>query len=504
MQISKMNSILIIFVVASAGWLAPLQTRGQFLPDSHLGRLVKSIAGSPLLLNAHATAASQYGPTFDSESPSSHNSNDDESDQATYYEQGQQYHQQHQHPSQLPHLAHIDHISQPKQPAAAAAAEAEAQQHKQHQKHSQFQSNPFKNEQQMSSYDDMRNRVQPLQQEPSQQRGIPQRFHSAASSSGRYNSADNDNDDRYENRRAPSSSRPSHEYQMGAYLGPQMDDKELNGVFNSNDERDDADVGGYDDANGDMRGYRKYAASSNSYPREETDSSNPATDGYSYNNNNNNYGGRSSGHSNALPAAYRAYGAGNPSYDDESADEDEGSSVGPSDGANYGPSAGSMRRGRNGGSSSSLRGSLNPAASQSLQHRHKQQSRNSDKSYNNQQANQAQMMTAANGYAPYGYASGPVDLTSILNGMNPNYQMYQAEAYPGQAYYNKQGNPSSSGRNQAASSSQGYNYDTHANQNGYQSGFGAPMGMNMNQARGEQQSQRANRDEDIDGDMDDD
>lgn len=398
---------------------------GQFLPQSHLGRLVQSIAGSsPLVLGAQSAAA-QYASNYDSDSPSGGYS--EEPSQTSNYGNPQPY-------GQNGPLADTDAPSNENIP---------------------------------------QNRGQPLQQEPSQQRGVPQRYYPSSSS---YNAANQDDGEGYEPRRAPSGShsRPTQEYQMGAYLGPSMDDKELNGVFNSNDDRDDVDNGGYDDG-GRVPSYRKNAASSNQYPREENEAG-PQADGYSR---------PSYGPSNAAP--YRGYN-GPSSYDEESADEDERQPLRSNDGFD----GANMRRGRGGEVSRGQSGPLNQAASQYLNQKQRDH-RQPKQSQSSHRPEQSQLQAAANGYVPYGYANGPVDLTSILSGMNPNYQNDAYAGYPGQNYYRQQGNPTNN-RKQAASTNNGYNYG----QNGYQSGFGPAINTNQ------QQSERANRDDDMDSDIDED
>ena len=71
------------------------------------------------------------------------------------------------------------------------------------------------------------------------------------------------------------------------------------------------------------------------------------------------------------------------------------------------------------------------------------------------------MQVAANGYAPYGYpagAGGPIDLSSLMAaaggpGGPGGYEVYNGDgSYPGQGYYQQQGNGR---RNQAASNMMG-------------------------------------------------
>lgn len=425
------NLAPVLLVALTSSCLIIAISKAQFMPQSHLGRFVQSIAGSSPLVHLRAqSGTSNFGSPFDSDPSSSFKHLDE---------------------------AHANHFEADQGPTQVSGAE-----------------NP--------SYHDQRSRGLALQQEQSQHRGIPQTYHSASSSNrykGRHHNEEDDTDHHQDHGKASSSSRPSQEYQMGAYLGPSMDDKELNGVFNNNDDRDDIDAGSYDDGSNDMRtGYRKHAASSNHYPRDESDVARPG-EAYPYGE------ARQTGSrgSNAAPS-YRGYG--NSGYDEDSADEDDGPTMRANDGSN----GASSRRGRGGEYARGYPiGSLNQAASQSRQQRQKG-IRNSQKTHGNQDdQNQQLMVAAANGYSPYGYASGPVDLTSILSGMNPNYQTYQADTYPGQNYYNQQGNPGGK-RNQEASSNRGNNWDSSSNQ----------AGAHRSNERGRQ----GNHEEDVDGDMDDD
>lgn len=76
------------------------------------------------------------------------------------------------------------------------------------------------------------NQHQGLQQSPSQQSRIPQHY---------YNNQ-NEGEELRDQGSAPSNHKGTQEsYQMGAYLGPTIDDKEINGAFNSNEDRDEDD-----------------------------------------------------------------------------------------------------------------------------------------------------------------------------------------------------------------------------------------------------------------------
>lgn len=324
---------------------------GQFLPQSHLSRLVQSIT-SPLVLSSGS-----------GDSSSAEGAGDNYANPSASYYSGQDEGQEVQ---------------------------------------SQAQARP----QVGSRY----NQYQGLQQAPSQQRGTPQHYY------GGGHNQQQDSDEGRDHGGAPSNHKGTHEsYQMGAYLGPTIDDKEINGVFNSNDDRDDDDgPASYDGLGGSGR-----AGDSSSYGPQPNHVAGSASSGYE-----------------RQPAAGPSYGpaqAGSGGYDDDSADEDDS----PNERA---------------------RGNLNQAASH-----YRQQG-----SAYNQQANQQPLMAAANGYAPYGF-SGPVDLTGFMNGnQGPeagNFQAYNGDgSYPGQNYYQQQQQPQRGARSQAASMNSGY-YNNQ-NQNG--------------------------------------
>lgn len=283
----------------------------QFLPQSHLGRLVQSFT-SPLVLS---------GQDSDSDSYSNPSSQDPSSG---YYNQ----------------------------------ESAPTRSNQQHQQHQQYQQGG----QQM------------MQQAPSQQRGIPQQYYG------------NDEDG------APSNNKEAQEYKMGAYLGPTIDDKEINGVFNSNDDRDDDDgPNSYDgsNANRNKAASNLYGHSGDSYDSSYAAGGAP----------NANYGRASNRPSNNYN-----------SDQEDAADEDE-SNQAELDG----------RRGRRG-----QRNGLSQAAS------HFQQQRGG---HGGRQHQMAPMMAAANGYAPFGYA-GPVDLSNLMAGLTGNAQVYNGDgSEPNANYY---------------------------------------------------------------------
>lgn len=393
----------------------------QFLqPQSHLGRLVQSIT-SPLV---GYPSSDQSGDSYDSDSPlsgspgagqlSADNTNSLASDQQqNLHNHYQSYERQ-----------------QPQR----------AQHHRHQQLHHQQQ--------------------QAMQQAPSQQRGVPQHYYG-----GGADSASNQDEDAG----APSNPRQqqAQEYQMGAYLGPTIDDKEINGAFNSNNDDDDSyDEGGRQRAATGSSGYASDAGASPSlgpfYGPSESSGAMGAgygSPGSSARQQESSY--RPGGRDENSAAAY-----GPLSDDDESgADEDE-----PPRGAR--PARGGQRGRHSSG--------LNQAASH-LYNQQRQQ-RRPDRPRQSQP-----MMAAANGYAPYGY-SGPIDLNGIMAAAqgdpNAGYQVYQGDgSYPGQSGY-YQGGPQ---RQAAGSMNNPYGYNNNNN-------YGPPGGQ--------QNQQGDNEDQDIDNDDD--
>lgn len=279
-----MSVAAVILVTVSVLLVVPTATSGQFLePQSHLGRLVQSIA-SPLVLGqassfrqaaseaAAAAAAgpepiSGYYPGLDQDQPDSSSSSaaaftgGDIDPQQDSYSASRQRQQQQQH-----HRSH-----QQSQRSFAAAANQPPQ-----------RARPDSIEEQYYQRQNYYNQQQavPLQRAPSQQvRRVPhqhqqrqqQQYRPTASAVSNYDD-DGDNslvprnpggdDDDGGGQQQPGSSasyrsrQPSRvmsspsapgrqssldgaEYQMGAYLGPTVDDKEINGAFN--DDRDDID-----------------------------------------------------------------------------------------------------------------------------------------------------------------------------------------------------------------------------------------------------------------------
>jgi len=266
-----------------------------------------------------------------------------------------------------------------------------------------------------------------LQQAPSQQRGIPQHYYGQMGNQ-------NGNDDDRDQGSAPSTNKGTSEYQMGAYLGPTMDDKEINGVFNSNDDRDDDDgPASYD---GSSMGRNK--AASNAYGSE----GGGAGEGYGPS-----PAEGAGGEYERRPGSGAGPDYQGAGYDEDGADEDEGPAP----------------RGRRGGQRGHGSG-LSRAASQYRQ-------RGYGGAASAGQAGHSQMMAAANGYAPYGY-SGPADLSGLMSagiGADPSagYQAYNGDgSYPGAGYYQQQGQPAAApgrgrgGRGQpAAESASGAHYN---------------------------------------------
>lgn len=399
MNTNQVVTSIAFLVVASVS----LAVDGQILPQSHLGRLVQSIT-SPLVLSSGANYGTDSdSDSYNNESPSS------------YYPQGGN--------QESPNSA--DSAGQPSQ--------------HQHQK--------------LQEQQEYRQPQQYLQQAPSQQRGVPQHYYSS----------DNQGADRDQGS-APSNSRQTgQEYQMGAYLGPTMDDKEINGAFNgNNDDRDDDDgPASYDAAN---KGVNRNKAASNGAAYRN----NPAVDDYGY--------GPSSGYAQTQGnMAAPSYGHNQgPNYDDDAADEDDA----PVHSARGGARRGSGQRSYGGG--------LSQAASQ-----YQQQAG----AYNPERS-RGPMMAAANGYAPYGYSNGPIDLSGLMAGMsgggdpNAGYQVYNGDgSYPGANYYQQQGQRG--GRNHQAAS---------MNNGQYNNGYGPSAGQENQQQ--EQQSNGENDDHDNDADED--
>lgn len=398
MQNTNQIRSALVLLVATSGCLVSC----QFLPQSHLGRLVQSIA-SPLVLSSQAG----YRSNDDSDSygdPSS----------SGYYSGGS---------------------AGPSGDISGESGETGA--------HNGASLAGRGRQQQVGATG--------LQQAPSQQRGVPQHY---------YNSND---DERGDVGSAPSNNKHTQDYQMGAYLGPSMDDKEINGAFNSNDERDDDDgPAGYDGPSSAPAMGRGRAAASNTYHNSGGDGYGPAP-GY----------GRQQG-------AGSNY-AGSAGYDEDGADEDDAP----------------VPRARHQGGRSSAnaagygRSGLSQAASQYQQ-----------------RGSSGQPIAAANGYAPYGYGTGPIDLNGLMAGVNGDpsagYQVYQGDgSYPGANYYQQQaqqgGRQRPASRSQAASMNNGYygSGNSNSNNNNNNDGYSAPAS-----GRNKPEANNYNDDRDTDNDED--
>jgi hypothetical protein len=392
-QLAGGAAVAVLAMLVAGGHLA----RCQFLqPQSHLGRLVQSIA-SPLVLSSGLGGGGDSSDSYDPELASQ---------------------------------------SRPDEPNASQFQPEAAGQHYQHYQRQPEASRDGRQQQQQQQH---YHAGGGLQQAPSQQRGVPQRYYGGSSS---------DDDD------SPPAGAPSNhghqqpamaneQYQMGAYLGPTIDDKEIQGAFNSNDERDDDDSPGYD---GPPAG--RQAAGANAYAASQPESSG----GYAP------MASAGPGGYGPMAAAgpYTGADAGGPAArgrddrraasfdDDSSADEDD-------------EPAPRRRQPR-------FRSSMSQAASQY----HQRQNRYPGGQQ--QQGHAAPMMAAANGYSPMG-ASGPFDLSSLMAaaaggpGNGQAYEVYNGDgSYPG--YYPQQ--QQQGRRNQAASMNNPYGYqnDGYASQNG--------------------------------------
>lgn len=384
------NRLLLAILVAASASSCLVVVNCQFLPQSHLGRLVQSIT-SPLVLSS----SSGYG--------------DSDSDSGSGYYGGE---------AAGPAGAELSSAS-----AANSGAEGGGSGAVNHY-------DGTKNSQASSSG---------LQQAPSQQRGVPTQ----------HNNYYSGHDDERDQGSAPSNNKHTQDYQMGAYLGPSMDDKEINGAFNSNDDRDDDDGPASYDGPPSSPGFsagRNRAAASNTY----NNNNNIGGEGYGPDGS---YGGGRGHPQMGVDNGYGAPSSGSANYgssgynDDDGADEDDTPTSGIGQGRRGGyrgmnPSSGAHSGyGRNG---------LSQAASQ-----YQQQG-----SYRGN----SPMMAAANsggggGFAGFGYGGGPVDLQGLMAGVSGDpssgYQVYNGDgSYPGANYYQQQAQRGN--RNQQAAASNGY------------------------------------------------
>lgn len=559
--ISKTTVSLLLVILLSNNFLS----NAQFLPHSNLGRLVQSIAGSPLVFGlpqqSHngLSSGTMSGYDLDGSLPTR--------SAPSNLNNGPNF-----GPSDLDYAPHASSSFNPIPVSQSNAI---------------YGTDPVNVDHQYKGPARPFNLQHQLQSAPSQQRGVPQprpyghsnqastrdkdNRYSAANYNNNSNNDDDDdndvnnnhkqnnpNDDDEPRQLAPSATRQQQQqqqqegYQMGAYLGPSMDDKELNGVFNSNnDERDDVDSGpgsGYDEGASEMRG-------SNSGGLQKQQSANQPMQNYGMFNNNNDNSDYSPFNQqiNGLKSANRAnsenYSNNNNNNqfngnDEESADEDEPSSNNYNNNSDDYPrrsvpmsSAKMMHRHPQAATSNMVKGNrkLTAATTTATKTKTKPKSYSANQYANSMfdDANSARttsddsaddqerkvvlprfnnqngpMIAAANGYAPFGYgASGPVDLGSMLAGLtgqpnNQGYQVYQGDGsanYPGQEYYNQQGNNNQNQNRQqrqqlarqASSRSHSNNNNNGNNLNNYNAGYFNPMNPNNynNQLQLQQQQQ---------------
>lgn len=424
---------------------------GQFLPQSHLGRLVQSIT-SPLVISTSSYRAEQ-----ESAEPASGYHPD--SSAASYYPS----HQHHGTPmDEAAHLAH-QHQLQPQpqmeRPDGLRMQQSPSQQRgvPQQYYHRQSQHQPQRHhnlqQQQMMDYHQ--------QQQQQQQQQMDSNLNSNLDGGFINNQEDNDERDqgaapsnhrqRNNNQNGAQNQNGPSDYQMGAYLGPVIDDKEINTAFNSNN--DDDEPASYDGHSNS--GLRNKAASS-AYGTNHEDPSSasyPMGGGQASADEGDSQQGYGNQHQSPRPMSggeqSRGYhGAG---YDEDSVDEDEspaaqrprGSGNRPLRGVLSGAASHYRQQGGYGSGSggSSAVDNGDQGEQQALAGGYKHQSA-------------ANMMAAANGYAPFGYANGPVDLTGLMNGGGgDSFALYGAGAgaYPGANPYGQPQQGQRGGRNQAAS-----------------------------------------------------
>lgn len=392
-------------------------------PQSHLGRLVQSIT-SPLVFSAAAgygadSSSLDSGPPFDS------------GDSLAPASSG--YTSQPQHQSENSHYQ--NYRAQQQQPQGASRYQQQA-----------------------------------LQQAPSQQRGFPQHYSNAdidaddegyrpaeAPNGGRHFHAHHQQQQQQPRGAEQSASGAHKEYQMGAYLGPTIDDKEIQGAFNSNnDDRDEDDgpAGYVGSPTGRQQATHDNAAHSLSYFGPPSASSS-----------------RAAGHMSQGPRHSDGGASFNEDSPDSSAADEDGEEIGADQPA-----------GRHGGG----RNALNQAASQ--YHKQQQQPR---------ARMQQQLATAANGFVPY----GPIDLNGLMavanGGQQGGYEVYNGDgSYAGPVngfggFNGPQQGRAHSRRQQAASMS---------NQFGYGNGP-ASYGANQHHGAGDA---NGNGDDDNEADADED
>ena len=435
------TSLCLALLAAVGLAAAPINAQTFFAqPQSHLGRLVQSIT-SPLILSAAGqdlSAAEEAGDlgqppsgSGGASAASNYAQQQPTADDSAHY---QSYEQQHQHQHQQHHQAPVSHYQVP------------------------------------SYGGDSMLHAQSLQQTPSRQRKAPLRHY------------DNDDEDdaepgygppasddpvaaaaaaasnkRKQQQYASGGGNPmataganNQEYQMGAYLGPTIDDKEIQGAFNSNsnDERDDDDgPAGYEGP--PSVGRPRGGAADGAPPMSHLQG---ASVGYAARGRapQAGYAGPSRGPRDGPAEGYHFSPGAGESADDESDDSPPRATLG-----------------------AGQRGSLNQAASQ--YHRQRQPRARTDR----------QLATAANGYAPY----GPIDLSGLMAGQQAGaYELYNGD---GSSYgFGPNYARGANGRRQQAASM--------SNQFGY-GPFGYGPAQQMQQQQQQQQNNRGG-DEDADAD----
>lgn len=427
--------LTVLLMALSSG----LPVRCQFLqPQSHLGRLVQSIT-SPLVLSSSLSSASESD-SYDSESgPSGPEYAADPVNGRQHYHQPSATHQKR------------PQFYQQQQRDADSDSGAQLFQH--------YQPKQRQQQQQQQGYQSAG-----LQQAPSQQRGVPQHYY------GRGGDSPRDDEDSGAPTNHHKQRADGEQYQMGAYLGPTIDDKEIQGAFNANDDKDDDEASSYEGPPSSGGG-RQRAASSFAASQPDAAGFSPGAGSYGgyggsggsgYDGGRATMGGFSSSADGGAPSTRGNQDEAN--FDDElGADEDDE------------PSGPSSRPPRFKSSSQ-----LNQAAASQYQQR--------QPSYQQRGQQQSGLVAAANGYSPMG--AGPFDLSGLMAaaGGVPNgvqaYEVYNGDgSYPG--YYQPQqaNNQPRGGRNQAASMNGPYGYSS--------------MGQQGNGGRGGDQ-------DDVDNDQDED
>ena len=433
---SRNRLALVAIVLASVAFECSLGQTFFTQPQSHLGRLVQSITSPLIMPSAGASFEGSDAALADTEGAYEQpESMGGSLGPAGQQQAGGQQHFQHYRPAQM---------------ASGGGGQQQQQQ------------------QQQASY---AAKQQNLQQAPSQQRGIPSQNYAAP------NSDDNDDESQSEpgadypsgqaaprpmgarngqpnqhfqvrGAEQPAAARANPEYQMGAYLGPTIDDKEIQGAFNSNnDERDDDD------------GPAGYVGPPASASRASSQMGG---------------GGRS--------------GMGGGGRDESAADE-----PGDSSSADEDDDFGGQQRPR-GAAGGGAYGGLSQAASQ-FHGRQQQAAAAEQERRARSRANHQQLATAANGYAPY----GPVDLSGLLAAANGQQQAgYEVYGGDGSNFGPPMGFEGMMGGQQGGGAN-GRRQQVASNQFGHSNG---PMGYGP--AGGQQANANSNNDDDAEADSEDD